>query len=534
MLLLRASSAPRAPRAPYALRALCSPRRAAPLLALACAAWLAGCGQALKVHTPPTQARVPDAFSAPAAQAAGGPQQDLGRWWRLWGDARMNALIERALAASPDIRAAQANLRAARALADVAESALYPTAVAAAAAGAGTADWRNASAWRTLAPPYSAALPSSADARGLAAGVGAVWEADVFGARRADASAAQAAAAIAQERLHGAHMLVAAEAASNWREALALAQRLSILDAATATAAQLHGYAQARLAAGQARAADVAAAQARLAGLQAARPALQALLLTRRQRLAALCGQPPGQPDAALAALLPDVPDAPNAPNAPNAPAAAPEAAASETAAPPEPSAPPAPPSGQLPSSVLARRPDVRARQQAVQARAAQLKSLKAELLPSFGIVFLGNEGRLDFSGLPRASGAGGLIGLRVSLPLFTAGRLQAQARAGDARLHAAVAEYDRAVLDALQEVEAAYAARAALDARVESLRAARQSAARRASGLQALYQAGERQRDAPLQARLELAEADDALAQARMQQASASIRLYQALGGGW
>lgn len=517
MPLPRASSAPRAPRAP---RALCSPRRAAPLLALACAAWLAGCGQALKVHTPPAQARVPDAFSAPAAQAAGGPQQDLGRWWRLWGDARMNALIERALAASPDIRAAQANLQAARALADVAESALYPTAVAAAAAGAGTADWRNASAWRALAPPYSAALPSSADARGLAAGVGAVWEADVFGARRADASAAQAAAAIAQERLHGAHMLVAAEVASNWREALALAQRLSILDAATATAAQLHGYAQARLAAGQARAADVAAAQARLAGLQAARPALQALLLTRRQRLAALCGQPPGQPDAALAALLPDVPDAP--------------AAASEAAAPPEPSAPPAPPSGQLPSSVLARRPDVRARQQAVQARAAQLKSLKAELLPSFGIVFLGNEGRLDFSGLPRASGAGGLIGLRVSLPLFTAGRLQAQARAGDARLHAAVAEYDRAVLDALQEVEAAYAARAALDARVESLRAARQSAARRASGLQALYQAGERQRDAPLQARLELAEADDALAQARMQQASASIRLYQALGGGW
>lgn len=526
MPLPRASGAPRAPRAP---RALCSPRRAVPLLALVCAAWLAGCGQALKVHTPPAQARVPDAFSAPAAQAAGGPQQDLGRWWRLWGDARMNALIERALAASPDIRAAQANLRAARALADVAESALYPTAVAAAAAGAGTADWHGASAWRTLAPPYSAALPSSADARGLAAGVGAVWEADVFGARRADASAAQAAAAIAQERLHGAHMLVAAEAASNWREALALAQRLSILDAATATAAQLHGYAQARLAAGQARAADVAAAQARLAGLQAARPALQALLLTRRQRLAALCGQPPGQPDAALAALLPDVP------NAPNAPAAAPEAAAaSETAAPPEPSAPPAPPSGQLPSSVLARRPDVRARQQAVQARAAQLKSLKAELLPSFGIVFLGNEGRLDFSGLPRASGAGGLIGLRVSLPLFTAGRLQAQARAGDARLHAAVAEYDRAVLDALQEVEAAYAARAALDARVESLRDARQSAARRASGLQALYQAGERQRDAPLQARLELAEADDALAQARMQQASASIRLYQALGGGW
>lgn len=520
MLLPRASSALRAPRAPYALRALCSPHRAAPLLALACAAWLAGCGQALKVHTPPAQARVPDAFSAPAAQASGGPQQDLGRWWQLWGDARMNALIERALAASPDIRAAQANLQAARALADVAESALYPTAVAAAAAGTGTADWRNASAWRALAPPYSAALPSSADARGLAAGVGAVWEADVFGARRADASAAQAAAAIAQERLHGAHMLVAAEVASNWREALALAQRLSILDAATAAAAQLHGYAQARLAAGQARAADVAAAQARLAGLQAARPALQALLLTRRQRLAALCGQPPGQPDAALAALLPDVPDAP--------------AAASEAAAPPEPSAPPAPPSGQLPSSVLARRPDVRARQQAVQARAAQLKSLKAELLPSFGIVFLGNEGRLDFSGLPRASGAGGLIGLRVSLPLFTAGRLQAQARAGDARLHAAVAEYDRAVLDALQEVEAAYAARAALDARVESLRAARQSAARRASGLQALYQAGERQRDAPLQARLELAEADDALAQARMQQASASIRLYQALGGGW
>ena len=44
-----------------------------------------------------------------------------------------------------------------------------------------------------------------------------------------------------------------------------------------------------------------------------------------------------------------------------------------------------------------------------------------------------------------------------MQLPIFTAGRVEANIAANDARLDAASAEYDKAVLRALKDVENAY-----------------------------------------------------------------------------
>lgn len=467
---------------------------------------LAGCSSLIRADAPAPQVEVPAAFAAAATQAAETTQAaapgdaDLRVWWRSWNDPQMDALIEKALAANPDIRTAQANLAAARALVTVADSALYPTVSAGAAGAAGSVDWRNNDAWRALLPPLTSTLPSSTSGNGYAIGVSAAWEADVFGGRRTDARAARAFEAISEERLRGAQLLLAAEVAGNYRQALALRQRLDALDAAIGSVGDLNRYLQARFSAGQAAAADVSAARARLEEQQALREALVVQIDTRLRRIAVLCGLPPQQ----LPALAP------------------------------APSPIPPPPSGQLPSTVLDRRPDVRAAQWAVQARAARLERAKADLLPSFGIVFLGGEGRLDFSGIPEVSGLGGLIGLRVSLPLFNAGRLRAYVHASDALLEGAVADHDRAVLGALEDVENAYGLRAALDTRVARLESGRDAADRAGRSKLALFDAGQATRSDVLQTRLELARFDDALAQARMEQAIASIRLYQALGGGW
>lgn len=460
---------------------------------------LAGCSAVVHVEPPASQVSPPQAFSAPVASMPGG-ETDVRAWWRAWNDPAMHALIDQALAANPDIRTAQASLEAARAVVTVAESALYPTLSAHAAGFTGKIDWRDQDPWRAMLPPLTSGIPSSTQAKGYAAGVSAAWEVDVFGGNRANEQAARAAAAIAEERLHGAHVLVAAEVAGNYRQALALRQRLAILDASIATTEELHRYVQARFMAGHVKAAEVALARAHLEEQQAARPYLAALLETRLRRLAVLCGLPPQ-----------------------HAPALAPEALPV-----------PPPPSGQLPSSVLDRRPDARAARWAVEARVAQLKRLKADLLPSFGIVFLGGDGRLTFDSIPDVSGLGGLVGLRISLPLFNAGRLDANVRAGDAQLHAAVADYDKAVLAALEDVENAYGMRLGLDARISGLERSRDASRRVAQSKLLLFDAGEATRDEVLKARIDAIRTEDTLAQLRMEQAMASVRLYQALGGGW
>ncbi|NPC07519.1 TolC family protein, partial [Shigella sonnei] len=74
----------------------------------------------------------------------------------------------------------------------------------------------------------------------------------------------------------------------------------------------------------------------------------------------------------------------------------------------------------------------------AVTARAARLRSAKADLLPRFGIQFLGQNGRIDLGGLPGFGGTGGLAGISAWVPVFNAGRLRARVAMGDAELVAA------------------------------------------------------------------------------------------------
>ena len=83
---------------------------------------------------------------------------------------------------------------------------------------------------------------------------------------------------------------------------------------------------------------------------------------------------------------------------------------------------------------------------------------------------------------------------------------------ASDALLEGAVADHDRAVLNALEDVENAYGLRAALDARVARLESGRDAAYRAGRSKLALFDAGQATRSDVHQARLELARFDDAL----------------------
>jgi len=457
---------------------------------------LYGCVSAPPATAPQSGVRLPRAFQERARDGRRIAEEELTRWWTVWRDPALDRLISDALSANTDIRIARARVAAARSLVTVAESALYPTVAAQGAVWGGEADWRLPQPYADIPP-----LPVSHGLYGGFGGLGASWEPDVFGGRRADAAAARATALSAVESLNGARMTAVADVAENYEEMRGLQLRLAVLDRGIATLEQLLSYVEARYQAGQALTYDADRVRERLEVQRAGRAPLLALIEARQRRLAVLAGKPP------------------------------------EAALPLPPTGIfriPPPPVGLVPIQMLERRPDVQASVAQVQLCAARLKSARSDLLPRFDIRFLGGDGELHFDGLPNFGATGGLVSLTAYLPLFTAGRIRANIAMSDARLNAAVANYDATVLEALENVENAYRFRGALDRRAASLAAALAAAHRNEAASLALYEGGRKTFGDVLDDRLIALNDEDELVQSQMGRATATVQLYRALGGGW
>ncbi|WP_075595379.1 TolC family protein [Novacetimonas hansenii] len=445
-------------------------------------------------HTAVPLSRVTPPSHFVQAPAGTDPATDLTTWWRSWNDPALTRMVEAALAANPDIRIARDNVLQARAAHVIARSALYPTVGATGNIGGGGMSWRN---------PDALSQMSDGDPAndGHLAGIGASWEPDLFGGRHADSRAARALMLGQQAAYHGMQMLVAADVAENYLRAQGIQRQIDLLDHSLGILQRLRTYTQARFAAGQAVSADMRAVDEKLSLQQAQRPLLVAEYDLHRRRLAILSGRAPES--------APSLPS----PGAFFVPAA---------------------PVGEMPDSVLARRPDVLARRDEVDAALQRLKSAKTDLLPRFGLEFFGGDGRLRFDGIPGLSGTGGLIALTTYLPIFTAGRVHARIHAAHARLDAAVAGYDRTVLNALAEVEDAYEARTSADARGHDLAIAVSQAGSNVRDVTGLYEGGQRMMQDILRARLDELDAREQVLRNEEMQTLASIHLARALGGGW
>lgn len=458
------------------------------VIAIAVAGTLAACTSAVKVDLPAPRV-LPSAFEQ--VPAASGAQTDLAHWWRDWQDPELSRYVDEALQANTELGVAQARVREARSLAAVVDSARYPMLSAQAGAEHGFGNLRDP----TDVPD------GTPDLDGYAGGVTSVWEVDIFGRRASDSAAASALADMAQEKLRGARIAIAADVAQNYLAARGLQRRLLLLDRSLNTLHDMQRYAEARFRTGQAVRYDVQRVTEQIAAREAERPVLVSEIDVRRRRLAVLAGKAAQQAtplDAPGTFRVPDVP------------------------------------TGELPSTVLERRPDVRATAASVHAQAARLGSAEAQLLPRFYLTFVGLDGHLRLDGLPGLSGSGGLIGVGADLPIFNAGRIRSNIAANDAGLQAALGEYDGSILRALEEVDSSYGARHGLDMRIERLDATRLTAGRNVEDVRQLYEGGQLTMRDVLDARLDALQREDEMIQAQTAQALATVRLYLALGGGW
>ncbi len=194
---------------------------------------------------------------------------------------------------------------------------------------------------------------------------------------------------------------------------------------------------------------------------------------------------------------------------------------------------PPVPPVG-LPSELLERRPDIRAAEEGLVAANAQIGAAQAALFPRISLTgFFGGESK-DLAALLDGTGRIWSIGLALSLPIFTAGRLNAEVDATFARRKQALATYQkslqtafREVADALVNVEQTAATATDLQASVDAARNALRLATRR-------YEAGYAAYLNVLDAQRTLNVAELALIRNRQALLSASVDLMKSLGGGW
>jgi outer membrane protein, multidrug efflux system len=187
-----------------------------------------------------------------------------------------------------------------------------------------------------------------------------------------------------------------------------------------------------------------------------------------------------------------------------------------------------------LPAEVLQRRPDVASAERAMAAANAQIGVARAAYYPS---VILNPNIGVDSRTLAALFDAPSLLwslGVSVAQPVIDAGRTDANVAIAQAGYQLAIANYRRAVLTALQEVQDGIAGSAALDRALAQSRVAEQSAQRVLQLATDRYEGGAAGYLEVITAQQALLNAQRQVAQLLGQRLLVSVLLVKAVGGDW
>jgi NodT family efflux transporter outer membrane factor (OMF) lipoprotein len=437
-------------------------------------------------------------MGAAAVAARPAPPAPVDAWWRGFDDPVLDRLVDRALAQNLDLAQAAARVTQARAGVRGATAALLPSA---------SVEARGAQAHASTQTPTGRLLAATPgfDRNGalyegnLVAG----WELDLFGGTRREQEAAKAEYEAARAGVAAARLAVAAQTADTYMLVRGLQARLTVARQQVETQSRLVGTV--RLQREQGVAADLQLQQA-LGALQQTRarvPALEEGLEAALNAMDVLLGAQPGTYRAELVVVAP-IPIAPGLAEAGG------------------------------PAELLRRRPDLVVAEQRLRASNAQIGSALSQYFPKFSLSGLvgtaTTTGDTLFQG--EAGQAQGVLGLRWRL--FDFGRVGAEVSAARGRRAEALAAYQQSVLRATEDVENAFSSLVKRESQERVLADGEVSLARARDASQAAYDAGVVSLIEVLDADERLLAVRDARVQARTDAARASIRSFQALGGGW
>ncbi len=421
-----------------------------------------------------------------------------GEWprmasWRGYADPQLGLLIEEGLANSPDLAAALARTRAAAALVQEARGATLPSLDV---GGGASLEKRT----------YNGGFPKQFVPEGwndngeASATLG--FDLDLWGRNRAALAAARGEVHAAAVEAQEVRLMVGSSIALAYvdlsRQMAMRDTRQQMLDLQTSR----QDLVARRVAQGIDNAAILRSAEAASASVRSDLAAADAMVLLRRHQLAVLMG---AGPDRGLAITRPHLP-----------PAAARSLPQDIT------------------TNLIGHRPDIIVARERMQAAAARVKVARADFYPAIRLGALIGFQSLGLSHLFESDSVYGSVGPAISLPLFHGGALQGRYRAQQAGFDAAVADYDKNVLTAYQQVAYAWVDRRTAGERLVEAKAAYDAGA-------AAVELVKRREGAGLASHLDVLAAEERMLQARFvldefeaATTSAEMILIRALGGGF
>ena len=389
---------------------------------------------------------------APAVADSAAPR--VADWWHALGDEQLDGLIETALKQSPNIDAARARVRQARAGLNGNKANLLPKV------------GFDAAMLRTRSPDLSALSGNGASGAGRGplslylASFDASWEIDLFGGTRRSIEAASAEADASEAELADAHVQLAAEVAQAYVTLREQQASLAHLQASEKLEADMLDLTQQRRARGVASQLEVERLLTQLDNTRAQMSPVQASITESFDELALLTGRAPGDLDAQLAASkpLPAVP---------------------ETVAVGD------------PATLLKARPDIRAAERRLASRTAQIGVRRADWFPKLSLL-----GSLGFSAadpghLVRKANGTWLTLPRLQWDILDFGRVAAGVDSAEGGRDEADANYRSVVLKALRDADVALSRYGHQREHVVVLRRVEASADRASTLQQQRYRAG-------------------------------------------
>lgn len=365
---------------------------------------------------------------------------ERGEWWRLYGDAELDALVGRLNVDNQNLAAAEAQFRQARALVRGARSQLFPilsgsAGVTRSAQGSGSSDTSGGSFGSGVSESYEAGLSAS-------------WEADIWGRLRRNLEANRANMQASAADLAAVRLSLQAELVQTYLQLRVIDEHQRLLDQTVAAYARSLRLTENQYRAGIVPKSDVTQAQTQLKSTQAQAIDLRWQRAQMEHAIAVLIGVAPSELDIAVREDIPALPGVPLA----------------------------------VPSQLLERRPDIAAAERQVMAANANIGVAEAAWYPDLTLSASGGYRNSSFSDLFSVPNRFWSLGPQLALTLLDFGSRRAELERAEASYDQTVATYRQTVLDSFREVEdylvqlrvleeEAVVQREALEAAQESLR---------------------------------------------------------------
>ncbi len=476
---------------------------------------LAGCTVGPNYSGPPvaTTGAAPHPGFVRAGDAPVVAEPPVASWWLALGDPTLSALETRALAANPDLAAAEARIRQARAGLREQKADLLPN-------GSATALYAHA----RIPGLNLGQLSSGSNSAGAGSGTGsttqttgssvsslnlytlgfdATWEVDLFGGQRRAVEAARATLGGAQADLADAQVSLTAEVAQAYVNVRDRQRRIALNARSTAMQEQMLALTRQRYERGTASREDVATLTQQLDATRANNTPLRAELDAYLDELATLSGEAPGALDPLLAAA----------------------------------GAVPLPPAQVAvgdPAALLQRRPDIRSAERTLAADTAKIGEADAARFPKvslMGIIGIGGAAPSDLTHLDDFTA---LLAPQISWNFLDFGRNAARVHQAEAVRDEAEAKYRSAVLAALRDAEDSLSRFRYRRATVANLARAAASADETAALAQQRYAGGTITLIALLDAQRQQIDAAENLSIAKAALTGDFVAIQKALGLGW